>query len=176
MDDEDAAEPHVQRAIAIDGRRRTDSGGPFGLVLGARLHCHRGQEDAARELVAEARAHQARALAEGRTSALMTPATEALCAMVELSLRDAPASEWDALEASAAVVATEQEQLEVLEMRALTALRRGRPREGHAGLERTLARARGISHMMGARLERELAEAARAVEGEGEGAPAGVGP
>jgi tetratricopeptide (TPR) repeat protein len=162
MDDLDAAEPHVRRAIEIEHRLRGDGGRPVVVLLGARFHHGRGDEAAAREIVDRIRARQDEARATGETDALMVPSEAVMCAAVDLATRDASAAEWDELEQRSARYSIGQEHVEVLEMRAVAALRRGRAAEAAAQLGKALAASARIPNVMGARLRRRLEEARRA--------------
>jgi tetratricopeptide (TPR) repeat protein len=154
MDDVDAAEPHLRRALALDARLSGGAGRPVTMLLDARLRLHRGELPAAGALVTRIRAHQADARAEGRSDALMVPSEEILCSMVELSIGDAGAEAWDALEARSALSSVGQERIEVIEARALAAARRGRREDARLALSRALALAATIPNVMGARLRR----------------------
>jgi serine/threonine protein kinase/tetratricopeptide (TPR) repeat protein len=161
MDELDAAEPHVRRAIEIERRLRGDAGRPVVVLLGARFHHGRGDEAEAREIVAAIRARQDEARATGETDALMVPSEAVMCAAVDLATRDADDAEWDELEARSARYSIGQEHIEVLEMRAVAALRRGRAAAAIRQLERAQGAATRIPNVMGARLRRRLAEARR---------------
>ncbi len=76
--------------------------------------------------------------------------------------QDAGAPAWDELEERSARFSVGQEQVEVLEMRGLSALRGGRHGEAAAALEKAIAAAARIPNVMGARLRRRLGEATRA--------------
>jgi hypothetical protein len=145
----------------MERRRRGDAIHPAITLLEARLRCYRGAEPEARAIVATLRARQAEARALGQTDVLMAPGDEVLCDMVDLATRDAGAPEWDALEERSARYSVGQERIEVLEARALAALRRGRPGEAVTRLSQALAAAERIPNAMGARLRRGLEEATR---------------
>ena len=161
MDDLDAAEPHILRAIELERRRAGDAGRPVVALLEARLRLYCGEEEAARAIVARIREQQAEASAKGQTDMLMAPAEEVLCSMVELSMGDAEASAWDELEARSARCSVGQEQIEVLESCALAALRRGRAERARRKLEQALVLASRIPNVMDKRLHRWLDEARR---------------
>jgi tetratricopeptide (TPR) repeat protein len=162
MDDTAAAEPHVRRALEIS--RRLHGGSlPVVALLDARLRLYLGEEAEARAIVDRIRAQQEEAYLTSKADMLMAPAEDVLCAAIELATRDATAAEWDALEERSARSSVGQERLEVLDLRALAALRRGRAEEAAAVLGRALAAAERIPNMMGPRLRRrrEAAEARR---------------
>ncbi len=158
MDDIEAAEPHVTRAVEIEEHRAGAAVRPVVVLLAARIRLYRGDEAAAREILQQIRAHQAEARRTNRVDTLMVPSEEVLASMVDLATRAANALEWEDLEARSARFSVGQEQIEVLEVRALTAFRRGQLAEARAQLEKALAAASHIPNVMGARLRRELAE------------------
>ncbi len=160
-DDLDAAEPHVLRSVELERQRAGDAPRPLVPLLEARLRSYRGEEDAARAIVARIRAGQDRARALGHLDVLMAPAEEVLCDMIDLATRDASPAEWDALEERSARHSVSQERAEVIEARALAALRRGRVEEAITSLERALDMAAAISNAMIPRLRRRLSEAQR---------------
>jgi eukaryotic-like serine/threonine-protein kinase len=158
MDHVDAAEPHVERALAIEERRAGDAVRPVVVLLAARIELHRGDEAAARRILERIRAHQIDARAANRIDTLLAPSEDVLASMVDLATRDASPPEWTELEARSARLSVGQEQIEVLEARALAAFRRGRFAEARLQLDRALAAASRIPNVMGARLRRETAE------------------
>ncbi|APR82295.1 serine/threonine protein kinase [Minicystis rosea] len=164
MDDLDAAEPHVRRAMDIEERLRGDAGRPVVVLLDARFRYYRGEAQAARAIVDRIRARQTEAAAAGQPDALMVPSEDVLCAAVELATEDAGAPAWDALEERSARFSVGQEHVEVLEMRGLAALRGGRPDEAIAALGKAIAAAARIPNAMGARLRRRLDEATAAAK------------
>ncbi len=155
MDDPDAAEPHVQRAIAME-EQRMGSCRPVILLLDARLRFHRGDEAGARAIVQRIRDDQQKA--SGRPESQMAPAEDVLCVMLELATSESDDAAWDELEARSARLSAGQEQLEVLEARATTARRRGDIAAAHRQLEKAIAAAARIPNVMGARLARQLDE------------------
>jgi tetratricopeptide (TPR) repeat protein len=158
MDDVDAAEPHAQRALAIEERRAGGAGRPVVVLLAARIALYRGDEAVARRILSGIHAHQIDARSANRLDTLLAPSEDVLAAMVDLATRDASAVEWAELEARSARFSVGQEQIEVLEGRALAALRRGALADARAQLEKALAVATHIPNIMGARLRRERAE------------------
>jgi serine/threonine protein kinase/tetratricopeptide (TPR) repeat protein len=161
MDDLDAAEPHLRRALALDRRMSGGEGRAAIPLLDARMACFRGDEVAAAALLAAIRERQELARAEGRPDAQMAPSEEVLFRMVELSLDDGAVSEWEELEARSAECSVGQERIEVIEGRALAALRRGRSAEARAHIRRALGQSGTIPTVMGDRLRRALAECDR---------------
>jgi hypothetical protein len=135
------------------------------LVLDARFRYYRGDEEGARAIVDRVRARQEEARAAGQTDALMVPSEEVLCAVVELATQGASAEAWDDLEERSARFSVGQEHIEVLELRAVAALRRGRRAEAIAAMQRAMAAAARIPNMMGARLRRRLEDAEHLAQG-----------
>jgi eukaryotic-like serine/threonine-protein kinase len=138
-----------------------DAGRPVVALLDARLRLYRGDEAAARATVERIRACQDEARASGQTDRLMVPSEHVMWSMIELATRGAEGAseaEWDALEARSARWSVGQEHIEVLEMRAVAAARRGRDEEACRQLEKALAAAERIPNVMGARLRRGIEE------------------
>ena len=151
VEDLDAAAPHVARALSIDARRTGGAVRPVIALLDARLALYQGEEGAARAIASAIRDPA------GQAEPLPVPSEEVLYSMIELSTRDSSESEWDELEACSELFSVGQERLEVLEARALWALRRGRPAEAAQRLEAVLECALKIPNSMGPRIARALA-------------------
>ena len=96
----------------------------------------------------------------------MIPSDDVLCTMVELSIHDSSAAEWDDLEARSASSSVGQERIEVIEGRAIAALRHGRGEAARRALERAIELAATIPNVMGQRLRRRLEETQRMEEGQ----------
>jgi tetratricopeptide (TPR) repeat protein len=156
MDDLDAAAPHVQRALGIARRLSGEGGRAVVTLLDARLRFYRGEEAAARALVAGIRAQEEEARARGQTDGLMVPSEDVLASMIELATSDADDEAWDELEGRAARYSVGQERIEVLEARAIAAQRRGRRDEAALRFAAALELAARIPNVMRARLEREM--------------------
>ena len=88
----------------------------------------------------------------------MIPSDDVLCAMIELSIHDGSAAEWDDLEARSATSSVGQERIEVIEGRAIAALRHGRGEAARRALERAIELAATIPNVMGKRLRRRIEE------------------
>jgi eukaryotic-like serine/threonine-protein kinase len=156
MDDLGAAAVHIERAIAIEQRRHSDVR-PVTLLLEARFRLYHGDEAEARALFQRIREGQVRAREGGRADALMVPSEEVLCAMIDLATRKvihADDAAWDELVVRSAQSSVGQEHIEVLEMRAVAALRRGRPAAARRALDAALEAAARIPNVMGDRLRR----------------------
>ncbi|WP_437287787.1 serine/threonine-protein kinase [Sorangium sp. So ce406] len=169
MDDLAAAKPHIERALEIEQRRFCGACRPVALLLKARFLFYCGEEDEARALFERMRATQEEARAEGRADALMVPSEEVLCAMIGLATGDGGDGSdgaWDALVDRSAKSSVGQEHIEVLELRAVTALRRGRLAAARAALSAALRAAERIPNVMGDRLRRHAAAIAERDAGE----------
>jgi len=158
MDEIDAAEPSAQAAAAVAMRHAGGSRPAAVTLLLARIRLYRGDEAGAAALAAEVRARAEEARASGADAAL-SPAEDVVCSMIELATADTSGDDWAALETRSAGVLMAAEHLEVLEARALAALRRGRADEARRGLEAALAAAARVPNVMGPRLRRWLTAA-----------------
>ena len=156
-DDLDAADHYVRKAMELERKRAGEEARAVIKLLGARLHLYRGEEAEARAVAKGLLAESDAARAAGRPDPLQVPSEHVLCAMIDLATRDADAAEWDALEERSALFSVGQEHIEVLEARALAALRRGNRSEAHARILRAVASAARIPNAMGDRLRRALA-------------------
>ncbi|MCC6558890.1 MAG: protein kinase, partial [Polyangiaceae bacterium] len=153
MDDLTHAAPNVQAAIRTATRQAGGQCPAVVSLLDARLRLYQGDEPAALEIVAGIRRQQEEARARGAPEgSVLAPSEEVLCDMVELSARDAAGPAWDELEARSARCSIGQEQIEVLEARAIAAARRGRLTEAAQQIEKAIRAAERIPSVMGARL------------------------
>ncbi|WP_437733882.1 serine/threonine-protein kinase [Sorangium sp. So ce1335] len=157
MDDLEAAKPHIERALDIEQRRFCGACRPVALLLKARFLFYCGDEAEARALFERMLDMQDLARAEGRADALMVPSEEVLCAMIGLATGDGGDGAWDALVDRSAQSSVGQEHIEVLEIRAVAALRRGRLAAARAALSAALRAAERIPNVMGDRLRRHAA-------------------
>ena len=161
MDDLAAAEPHTRAAAAAAVRQTGGSRPTVVALLEARLRLYRGDEEGAAAIAAEIRRRQAEAREKGAADQAMAPSEDVLCAMIELATAASDDAAWDHLEARSAVGSIGQEHVEVLEARALAALRRGRLGDAARQLEKAQRAAARIPNVMGERLARRLAGLAR---------------
>jgi len=157
MDDLDAAEPHVARAVQLEQKRVGEGARAVVTLLDARLRLYRGEAAEARAVAVELRLKSEAARAAGRPDPLLVPSEEVLCSMIDLATRHADDAEWGALEERSSLFSVGQEHLEVLEARALAALRRGDVAAARAQLLRAITAAARIPNVMGDRLRRALA-------------------
>jgi len=162
MNDMESAEPHIRRTLAIEERRSGAAKLPAVELLLARFELYRGNLDAAAEIARRVRARQAEAIAKGEGDSFLSPSDDVLCSMVELSTTSATEADWDGLEARSGRYSVGQEQIEVLELRGLSALRQGDARAACSRLEKALALAERIPNCMRVRIAARLIEAQRA--------------
>ncbi|MEO5731420.1 MAG: protein kinase, partial [Byssovorax sp.] len=155
--DLDAAEYHVLKAVELERKRAGDEGRSVVKLLQARLRLYRGEEAEARAVATGLLRESDAARAAGLPDPLQVPSESVLCSMIDLATRDADDAAWDALEERSALFSVGQEHIEVLEARALAALRRGSRVEARAQLLRAIAAAERIPNGMGDRLRRALA-------------------
>ncbi|AKT36685.1 protein kinase domain-containing protein [Chondromyces crocatus] len=126
MDDMQAAALHVARAAEIERRRSGGRARPIVMLLDARVLLGGGDEGKARVIFEKILAHQEAARELGRMDALLLPSEEVLLDMIDLATRTPDAAAWDELHARSERLSVGQEQVEVLEARAIAALRHGR--------------------------------------------------
>jgi tetratricopeptide (TPR) repeat protein len=158
MDDPDAAEPHVRRALDINRKLSGDPGRPVVALLEARLRLYRGDVAGARAIAARIRERAAELRRHDEPDTLMAPSEDVICAMVELATTDAGPEAWDALEARSERFSVGQERIEVIETRALAAYNGGRMQEARGHYNRALALTAYIPNAIGARIRRRIGE------------------
>ncbi|MBN1204962.1 MAG: protein kinase [Myxococcaceae bacterium] len=146
-----AAAPHIARALELERSHPEIAPRPWGLLLHARVLAYEGKEEGAREALRAI--HQVLAKRPGKE---FSPAESVLLSLVELATRPALAEEWQALRARSEACSVEQEPLEVLEVMALSRLRRGERQEAVRLLEEALRRAERLPNIMGPRLRHSL--------------------
>ena len=150
----DAAASHAARAESFEQTNPSVAPRPAAALLRARLLAFQGLMEDARAALAGVRNAVAKARAENREAGLLAPSEEVLLAMVDLSTRPATSAEWDALVALSARDSLEQEPVEVVEMRALTARRQGRQPEAQQAFADALALASRVPNLLEARIRR----------------------
>jgi tetratricopeptide (TPR) repeat protein len=149
-----AAAPHITRAMELERAHPEVASRPWGLLLHARVLAYEGKTEAAREAL---RAIQ-QVLAE-RPGVRFSASESVLLSLVELATRPATPEEWQALQERSEACSMEQEPLEVLEVMALSRLRRGERQEAIRLLEEALRRAERLPNIMGPRLAHSLRQA-----------------
>jgi hypothetical protein len=167
------AEPYIRRALETYTQTM---GAASARVVNcevqlARLKWYGGEEEVAGEIVGRVLAQQAEAQATGQSDSLLTASERLALDQVGLALRHAVATEFDALIARGRELALQaQDIVELMEWKALAALRAGRRAEGIALLRDTLAEAERSARLTLDRLRRQLTLAGEPV------APPLVGP
>jgi tetratricopeptide (TPR) repeat protein len=106
---------------------------PWGLLLYARVLAYEGKEELTRQAL-----KTIRQVLEERPGTEFTAPESVLFSLVELTTRPARDEEWRELQARADEFSIEQDPLEVLEVQALTLLRRGERQEAIGLLEEAL--------------------------------------
>jgi hypothetical protein len=152
--DPEAALQHIDRASAIEERHPEVAPRPFALMMRARFLAWVGRSQEARATREQVRASVSQAAVEGRSSGLLTPNETVLLDLVDYATRDAGEADWNGLVERSLHDSIEQELLEVLELRALTALRAGRLTEAGAALTRARKEAERIPNLFDERLAR----------------------
>ena len=87
----------------------------------------------------------------------MVPSEDVLCAAVELGVRGGSDAEWREVEERSSRFSVGQERLEIHEIHALSAGRRGRHADARRLLEQAIALSSSIPNVLGDRLRGELA-------------------
>jgi hypothetical protein len=129
---------------------------PWARLLHARALAYTGDAERARLMLSEIRG----VLADSPPGSTELSASEqVLFDMVELCIQNAPQEAWAALQARSEKYSVEQEPLEVLDMMALTALRRGAHHEAARLQAEALQRATLIPNLMEGRMKRTLERA-----------------
>jgi eukaryotic-like serine/threonine-protein kinase len=166
----DEAEPHMRRShemllrmIGV-GSRTESSEGQF-----VRVKWYRGDAAGAGESARALIARQIEAEKAGRTNALLPLSERLLVEAILLGLRAAPDEEFDAVVAKARETSCQpQDVVEMMETKALSALRAGRHADGVRLLEEALAEANRTAHgsvvRVRGQLERATAAAPRAAQ------------
>jgi tetratricopeptide (TPR) repeat protein len=151
-----AAAPHIARALELERRYPDVAPRPWARLTHARALAYTGEVQRARAMLEEIRGVLADS-PEGSNE--LSPSEQVLFDMVELSIRRAPLEEWRALQARSEQYSMEQEPLEVLDMMALNAVRRGETAEAAHIQEAALQRATQIPNLMEGRMRRTLEKA-----------------
>lgn len=143
--DIETATPHVERALQLENVRTSNAPRMEMELLPARLALYSGDIARAGEIVAVIRAR--------KRTAISAPSIDVICTAIEYATRDVDEAAWDALDARSARFSIGQERIEVIEVRAISALRRGRVDEAQQHFLRALDAARNIPNVMRERLE-----------------------
>ncbi len=146
--DLDAAAPHAQRALQLESSRTGNVPRTELELLPARLALHRGDLAAARDIIASIRTR--------KRTVMPAPAIDVLCTMVEYASTSVDDAAWETLEAQSAQFSIGQERIEVIEARAVAALRSGRPNEARQHFKRAIETSHTIPNVMRERLDVHL--------------------
>jgi tetratricopeptide (TPR) repeat protein len=146
--DVDAAMPHAEHALQLEMLRTSNSPRMEIELLPARLALYREDLAGAGKIVALIRAR--------KRAARPAPAIDVLCSTVEYASGDVNETAWDLLEELSTRFSIGQERIEVIETRALSALRRGLVDEARGHFVRAIDAGRRIPNVMRERLERGM--------------------
>jgi len=158
--DVDLAGPFAARAASFEEKMPSVAPRPAARLLQARHCAFQGLEAEARALLDQVVEANQRARTQGRAAGVLLPSEEILASMVDLSTRDATEEEWAALLSRSAKGSQEQEPIEVLELRALSAKRRGHAEVATRAFNEALALASRVPTLLDRRIRREMATAA----------------
>lgn len=158
LDDPQAAEPHIRRALDLDRRLTGDAIRPVIALLEARLHLYLGNVARVRAILQRIRARETEARNRGEGDALMVPVEEVMWSMLDLATTETNERAWDDLEMRAQQLSLGLEQIELVETRAMWTAQRGRADEARLHLQRAMALASRVPNCLGPRLSRRLRE------------------
>jgi tetratricopeptide (TPR) repeat protein len=155
------AEPYTRRAIDVFKRTVGEGSRSESCeALLVRLKWYAGDADAAGELLRALVARQTEAEASGRASGLLLTVERLVVDGVGLALGGAADAEFDALIAKGRALSMQaQDIVELMEMKALSALRDGRRDDGIRLLEEALAEAARNAKLVSDRVRRQLERA-----------------
>jgi eukaryotic-like serine/threonine-protein kinase len=162
------AEPYILRAREMLTRTTGESAARVVKcdVQLARSRWYRGDVDGARAIVGRVVAQQADARATGDSESLLSASERLILDQVGLALRLASGAEFDALIARGQELALQpQDIVELMEWKALAALRASRRAEGIGLLREALAQAEKTAQLAVDRVRRQLALAVEAGPG-----------
>jgi hypothetical protein len=129
-------------------------------LLLARLKWYQGEVDEAREIATRLMQGQSEAAASAKSDALLTPEESIMLEMVGSALRAAPDSEFDELVSKGRRrIMQPMDIVEIMEWKALSALRGGRRDDGLRFLEEALANADHSARLMSVRIRAQLEQA-----------------
>ena len=156
------AEPLAQRSIELSVQTFGEGAGRVfnGQLLLARLKWYQGDVEGAREIAKGITQGQAEAEQAGKSDSLLTPEERIMLEMVSTALRAAPDADFDALvEKGRRQTMQPMDIVEIMEWKALSALRSGRASDGVRFLQEALADADRNARLMLARIRGQLAQA-----------------
>jgi tetratricopeptide (TPR) repeat protein len=158
----DDAEPLAQRAAEVYSATHGEKSPrvTYAEVLLARVKAYRGDVEGARETLERITRKQAELQAEGKPDSALPADGKAQLDGVELWLNSAPDAEFDALIAHARAVNLQAPDIiEIMEWKALSALRVGRRADGVRMLEDAYAEAEKTAKIVTDRLRRRIDQA-----------------
>jgi tetratricopeptide (TPR) repeat protein len=156
------AEPYAQRGIEMYMQTLGETASRVynAQTLLARIKWYEGDTAVAGELARKIREGQAAAAAAGKSDSLLTPGELVLIDLVDLALRRAADDEFDGLVAKAReMVLQAMDIVEIMEFKALNALRAGRRADGVRLLGDALAEAEKNAKLISPRIRRQLDQA-----------------
>ncbi len=156
------AQPHVERSIELSTQTFGEGVGRVfsSHLLLARLKWYQGEVDAAREVATRVIQGQSEAAAAQKSDSLLTPEESIMLEMVGSALRSAPDEEFDALILKGRRrIMQPMDIVEIMEWKALSALRSGRRTDGLRFLEEALAEADRNARLTLVRIRAQLEQA-----------------
>ncbi len=156
VEDLDAAAPHLATALALAENRKTATPPEIVLMLAARIKFHSGDVVGAREVVQRIRRTQQSVRDEKNGLQILSPSEEVFATLIEVATAEATDAQWKEIERRSAEFSFGQEQIEVLEGRALWALRNGHLDEARQRYHEALELSTRILTVMTPRLQRGL--------------------
>ncbi len=154
----DAAEPHLAAALALAENPKTATPPEIVWMLAARMAFYRGDVVQTREIIQRIRQAQEHARIHQNGLQILSPSEDVFATLLEITTGDSTNAQWEELEQRSAKFSFGQEQIEVLEVRALWALRHGRADEARQRYHDALELSSHILTVMKPRLERGLAQ------------------
>jgi tetratricopeptide (TPR) repeat protein len=156
------AEPYAQRGVEMYTQTLGETASRVfnALMLVARIKWYEGDFEVAAEVARKVLDGQAAAQAAGRTDSLLGPGERILIDMVDLALRRADDRAFDELIAEARRLTLQaQDVVEIMEVKALSALRAGRRADGVRLLEEAYGEADKNAKLVADRIRQQLARA-----------------
>ncbi|MEM9489458.1 MAG: AAA family ATPase, partial [Myxococcota bacterium] len=144
------AKGHAQRARDIDEHRLANTARQESALLVARVLAASGDRSEARRALEWIRSRREQATLRSGSDPELVPLEEAQFAMVDLAIRDDyDEGAWDELEAEVETLASGRERLELLELRALSAVHCDRVDDARQVLKRAATIAADIPDVLG---------------------------
>jgi len=159
---DDEALPHARRGFEMYRQMLGDAASRVynAELLLARIFCHQGDVAGAAEIVRRLIVAQGEAIAAGRGDAVLSDTERAVLDAMELAFGEANDAGFDKLVAKGrALLMQPQDVVEIMEWKALAALRGGRHADGVRFLEEALAEAESRAQLAADRVRHQLAVA-----------------